>query len=52
MIVDPTVERAVDSALDRVGQGGTLMILATYTTLLEARNGPRGDASPPPLPKA
>ena len=37
MIVDPTVESAVDSALDRVGQGGTLMILATYTSLLEAR---------------
>ena len=38
MIVDPTLERAVDGALDRVGKGGTLMILATYTTLLEARN--------------
>jgi hypothetical protein len=37
MIVDPTLERAVDGALDRVGKGGTLMILATYTTLLDAR---------------
>jgi UDP-N-acetylmuramyl tripeptide synthase len=37
MIVAPTLERAVDVALDRVGKGGTLMILATYTTLLDAR---------------
>jgi UDP-N-acetylmuramyl tripeptide synthase len=41
IVVDPTVEHAVDRALDRLGPGGTLMILATYTVLLRARTALR-----------
>jgi lipid II isoglutaminyl synthase (glutamine-hydrolysing) len=37
-IVEPSIERALNDSLLRVRSGGTLMVLATYTTLLGIRH--------------
>jgi len=37
LVVEPELERALDTSLDRISPGGTLMVLATYTPLLGIR---------------
>jgi UDP-N-acetylmuramyl tripeptide synthase len=49
-VVDPELEHALGDALARVEPGGTLMVLATYSTLLGIRRilERRGQAAPMP----